>query len=85
MFSRIFSKGFFRQGFPGWYRGRFSEVIPSNPGKFTLAVSVAGATLSGSVAQMALDSLTPQFVLDELTAGFDLESLTPTFALERQF
>ena len=85
MFNRVFSKGFFRQGFPGWYRGKFSEVVPSNPGKFTMAVAVANCSIAHATAGMNLGILVPNFTLDEATAGFELEAITATFTLERQF
>jgi len=64
MFSRTFSKGFFRQGFPGWYRGLFSEVIPSSPGKFSLGISVASFALDDLTALASFESLTPVFTLE---------------------
>lgn len=85
MFSRVLSRGFFRQGFPGWYRGKFSEVVPSNPGKFTLGVAVASCAVYGTTAGFMLDGLIPQLTLGDETAGFGLDYETATFTLERQF
>lgn len=64
MFSRVLSKGFYRQGFPGWYRGLFSETIPSKPGTFSLSVQVAGIALTGTTAGLSLEKLTPLFTLE---------------------
>lgn len=85
MFSRVFSKGFFRQGFPGWYRGRWSDVVPGNPGKFTLALAIGNFALGGSTAGLALDHLIPQLSLSDETAGFGMDYETASFTLERQF
>lgn len=85
MFSRVFSKGFFRQGFPGWYRGRFSEVVPGNPGKFALNLAVANFGLGGSIASLGLQAVQPHFGLDDETPSFGLDDETATFTLERQF
>lgn len=85
MFNRVFSKGFFRQGFPGWYRGKWSDIVPGNPGKFSLALAVSNFSLGGSTAGLALDALLPQLALDSETAGFGLQYETAQFALERQF
>lgn len=85
MFSRVFTKGFFRQGFPGWYRGRWSDVVPGNPGKFTLALAIGNFSLGGSTAGLALEALLPQLTLDSETASFGFDYETPQFALERQF
>lgn len=64
MFSRAFSKGFYRQGFPGWYRGLFTDRIPSKPGTFSLSVQVAGLALTGTTAGLSLEKLTPLFTLE---------------------
>ena len=64
MFSRVLSKGFFRQGFPGWYRGKFSEVVPSNPGTFTLAILTAEFMLDDETAGFELETMTPTFTLE---------------------
>ena len=85
MFSRVLSRGFFREGFPGWYRGKFSEVVPSRPGTFALGVAVASCAVDGSTAGFTLGSLIPQLALGDETAGFGLDYETATFTLERQF
>ena len=85
MFSRVLSRGFFREGFPGWYRGKFSEVVPSRPGTFALGVTVASCAVDGSTAGFTLGSLIPQLALGDETAGFGLDYETATFTLERQY
>jgi hypothetical protein len=61
MFSKTLSRGYFRKGFPGYFRG--SVPIISAPGKVAGACQTATLVATIKTAQLTADTETGQLVV----------------------
>jgi hypothetical protein len=75
-----FSRPYYRAGFTGWFRGLFSEVIPSHPGTVTGDFKTASvssrATYAVVVGSFSTASVSTKSKVGSVTGDFETASIS---------